>query len=296
MQGKAEKRKGCELRLDRIVLGVNGDGPRCELPAIKGFKTVKDTRVRPQGATHNYGRVRRLDSTTDAASATIQYKKRAPFLRDARVTAIADDRLGLGPDQLNNVSFGWQSHAISLVELAFDFHPEVPVDREYVLRHARFGKSRRRIDHGGPEALRFGTRSSHKLVRTYYKKEIRRFRVELEIHAPLLRKFGIRQVRDLPLIVTKLWPTHICFQIIQWRKLEAHLARRYGLKKGRRLCEEARARAERSLQRAMRFLSRYVHNPHRFLRPSKINRHIHDALERWARRFGYDAEIFSTTE
>src|SRR5260370_378937 len=83
-------------------------------------------------------------------------------------------------------------------------------------RPARFGKSRRRTNRGGPGTLRFGSRGSSKLIRCYWKEEIGRYRVELELHATLLKKFSIQKITELPLIVTKLWPAHFCFKVMRW--------------------------------------------------------------------------------
>lgn len=160
------------------------------------------------------------------------------------------------------------------------FHPFAPkklrrttlVDENYVLRHARFGKSRRRKDRGGPRTLRYGSRASSKLVRCYEKEGIGRYRVELELHAPLLRKWSIRNIADLPLVATKLWSAHFSFKVVRWDALEAHLAQRYGPEKGKKLYEKAREYAQTSLLRVNRFLSGVVHNPHRFWGSAVTNR------------------------
>jgi hypothetical protein len=231
-----------------------------------------------------------LGSTQSSSKISIQYDRQAPWLPWCRIMMIGDDQTGLTLDEIKRVLVDVPDHGISLAEIAFDFHPDTGVNQHFVLCHARFGKSQRREDRGGAN-LRFGSRRSAKLVRCYQKKEIGRFRCELELHHLLLGQFAIRNIADLPSVASKLCPAHIAFKVMRWEKLKVHLLRRYGAKRGGRFYEEARERAETSLHRLMRFLSGIVHNPHRFLGSSKANRHIHAALQRWAARFGCDEEI-----
>jgi hypothetical protein len=295
MKRGAQREPNCQIRLDRLVVGVP-DKPSGGLPQPKGFKRVGDTLVRPQGAIATYGRVRRFVSKSSSCKISIQYDRQAPWLPWCRITLIGDDWTGLTLEEIESALAEVPDHRISLVELAFDFLPGTQVDEEFVLRHGKFGKSRRRTDRGGPGTLRYGSRGSPKLVRCYRKAKLDRYRVELEIHTPLLRKWSIRKITELPLITTKLWPTHICFTGMRWEKLESHLVRRYGTGDGRRLSEGARERARVSLRKVTRFLSRSVHNPHRFLGSAVTNRHIREALQRWAVRFGLDEGFFADTE
>jgi hypothetical protein len=208
-----------------------------------------------------------------------------------RVTLIGNDETGLTPEDVNNIVLNWPGHQVSLVEIAFDFDTDT-LNEADVLQHGRFGKSRQETDRGGPGTLRYGSRLSTKLVRCYWKKQIERYRVELELHAALLKKHSIRKIADLPLIVTKLWPKHISFKVMRWEKLESHLVRRYGSQGGRRFCAGARERAEKSMYAVNEFLSGTVHNPHRFWGSSMINRDIREALYRRGEWFGFDEEAF----
>lgn len=279
----------CQLRLDRMVVGV----PHMlqhGLPQPKGFKRVMDTRVRPQGAIATYGRVRRFESESSSCKISIQYKRQAPWLPWCRITLIGDDRTGLTLDEVQSILVDVPDHTISVLELAFDFNRETQVDEQFVIRYMRFGKSRRQKNRGGPGTLRFGSRSSPKLVRCYQKKKLNRYRVELELHSSLLKRLSIRNIADLGVVATKLYPAHIAAKVIRWEKLQSHLVRRHGAREGHRLYEEARERAEKSLHRTMRFLSKVVHNPHRFVGLQVRNCHIREALLRWAAEFTVDEE------
>jgi hypothetical protein len=290
MKRGAQREPNCQIRLDRLVVGVP-DKPSDGLPQPKGFKRVGDTLVRPQGAIKTYERVRRFVSKSSSCKISIQYGRQAPWLPWCRITLIGDDRSGLTLEEIKSVLVDVPDHKISLLELAFDFHPDTEVDEDFVLRYGRFGKSRRRKDRGGPGTLRFGSRGAPKLVRCYQKQKLGRYRVELELHSALLKQYSIRNVADLPDVATKLCPAHIAFKVIRWEKLESHLVRRYGDREGKSLCQAARERAETSLQRTTRFLAGVVHNPHRFVGSGARNRHIREALQRWAAEFSLDEEL-----
>lgn len=50
------------------------------------------------------------------------------------------------------------------------------------------------------------------------------------------------------------------------------------------------------MHRVIRFLSRTVHNPHRFWGSALTNRDIREALTRWATWFGFDEETLLVTK
>jgi hypothetical protein len=281
----------CWIRLDRLVLSAVGR-VTSEMPTIAGFRVVADTRVRAQGPVVTYARVRRYRSLSTNSQITIQYGSQAPWLMPWRITLIGDDRRGLGHSEIERVVAHCLNHKVSLVEVALDFAPNTGVDWEFVLKHCQFGKSRRRFDRGGPEQLRYGGRGSSKLVRCYWKRQVGCFRVELELHSALLRRYSVCKVHQLGNVVANLCPAHVRFVSIRWSKLEPHLARKFG-GDAQRVCEEARRCAGSSLRSAARFLSREgVANVHRFLQPLRANRDIQTALRRWAEPFLRDAEVW----
>ena len=276
----------CEVRLDRLVIGADDSGNG--MPDIPGFKVVRDTRVRPQGRIATYGRVRRLRSETDCTEIYVQYEKRAPWLRDFRVNAVADDQAGLTPAHINQISSVWFNHRVITVELAFDFDGESGVDRDFILCHGRFGKSHCRFAQDEYGHVRYGTRGSPKLVRCYWKKQIGRYRVELEIHSSMLKKYGITKVTDLPSLSAKLAPAHISLKVMRWKKLKSYLVRKYGQRYGEKLWNKARGYADTSMIRTTQFLAKVVHNPHRFWGSEVRNGHIREALRDWSRAFPLD--------
>jgi hypothetical protein len=269
----------CQVRLDRLV--ICGDGHvDSAMREIKGFRVDKDFRPRRQGRITTYGRVRRYASRTSAAQIVVQYKPQCPWLKPRRITLIADDELGLTQQEIESVLADCLHHRVTLVELAVDFDLGVGIDEKFVRRHGRFGKSR--LAKGRADRFRFGSRASPKLVRFYRKESVRSFRVEVEAHAALLRKYSVSQVSDLGMLAMNLAPSHIKFCRIRWERLQAYMAQKFG-SGGQPMCEEARRRAESSLGMALRYLAQNrVPNPHRFLGSLRINGDIREALRRWA--------------
>jgi hypothetical protein len=160
------------------------------------------------------------------------------------------------------------------------------VDEAFVSRYGRFGKSRRREDLGGAGQLRLGSRGSLKLVRCYQKEALDCFRVELELHSALLRKFGVEDCRKLYVVASKLIPSHLCFLGFRWKKLARSLTRRFGSKGADILREARRRRDDVSLRDALRFLTEQgLPNAHRFLFRLEINKEVEVALRLWAKKF-----------
>ena len=227
----------------------------------------------------------KLRSTASDCQIAVQYESQLPWLTPLRITIIGDDKTGVTVENIEGVISQCQHYALSLVELAFDFTPESKMDRDFVRRHGHFGKSHRRVDRGGPGTLRYGGRSCPKLVRCYSKESLEVFRVELELHRSLLRKYGATTVSDLADLAARLVPAHLRFVCVRWKKLETYLAKKFG-KDGNRIGEEARRRADSSLRAVIRYLAQNgVPNPHRFLGSLKINRDVREALQRWAEAF-----------
>jgi hypothetical protein len=274
----------CVVRLDR--LSFTGIGSSKVPKKIGGFRMLRDFRPRTQGKVVTYGRVRTFCGTSNSALLSLQYKPVLPWLAPWRFTLIADDEDGLSPDEVESVIAQCSSHKPSMVELAFDFDQHSVVNRRFVLQHGRFGKTQRRKDRGGSGNLRYGSRRSPKLVRAYVKVGLGAFRVELEIHSGLLRKFGISSGYELGRLAAKLVPVHLQFLGFRWDSLRAYLIRKFGPLDGGQILEEVRDRAESSLHNATRYLThRGVPNTHRFLGPLRANRRIRTALRRWAKKF-----------
>jgi len=276
---------GCVIRLDRVVIS-GGDRGATKAPVVEGFRAISDTLVKPQSTEGTYLRLRRLRSRENSSQAFVQYQPKMPWLDGARITLVGDGESGITPREIRAVIANCANHRVRLVELAVDFDPATGVNGKYVRRFGRFGKSRRRDDRGGPEQERFGSRKSTKLVRSYAKRELNVYRVELELHSGLLRKCGIKKAGDLYRVASKVFPSHLDFVGVRWGKLEQYLTWRLGSQAARILGEARRRRDELSLRDALQFLSnRGVSNPHRFLKRLSLNDEIRVALRQWAEVF-----------
>jgi hypothetical protein len=272
----------CRVRLDRLVV-CGGGRVDSVLPEIQGFRVDKDFRPRMQGRIKTYGRVRRYLSRTSSAQVLLQYQPQCPWLKPWRITLIADDELGLTRQEIENALVDCLAHRVSLFEIALDFDVDAGIDEKFVRKYGRFGKSR--LCRGRAGQFKFGSRASPKMVRFYRKGSISTFRVEVETHAALLRKYSVSQVSDLGTVAMKLFPAHIKFFRIGWEKLQPYLTGKLG-SAGVSVCDEARRRSEYSMGRALRYLAQNsVPNPHRFLVSLKINRDVREALQRWAEAF-----------
>jgi hypothetical protein len=130
--------------------------------------------------------------------------------------------------------------------------------------------------------LYWGGRKSDKLVRCYYKKELARYRVEVELHSQLLKREQISILDEFEGIPDAVFPRHFQFVEVNWRRLKRHLLRK---RNGHALIAGAQLRAA-SLSRLRRYLRRHrIVNFHRFLVPLAINDKIDRALTRWIRDF-----------
>ena len=132
--------------------------------------------------------------------------------------------------------------------------------------------------------LRYGSRKAAKLVRCYWKQEINAYRVEPELHPGVLDKYDIVAVQDLPKVARAIYPKHVHFGEIDWRKLRSYLAKR-DPRDGEDIFQGALKRAK-SMRRVTQYLRRKrIPNVHRFLVPLAINAKVKQALEKWALQF-----------
>jgi hypothetical protein len=281
----------CVARLDRLIVAVRKAKAE-EVPAIKGYKVVRDTRVQRQSAVSTYQRVRQLRSATTASQIFIQYKPVQGYLPGQRITMVADDKLGITPKEIEDViGAHFRNHQVSLAEIALDFTEDSGIDEEFVLKFGKFGKTRRRRDRGGEGTLRYGSRTSPKMIRCYRKIPLGSYRVEVELHSALLRKYSITNVGQLYMVASRLASRHVRFVRIDWKRLETPLRRRLG-PDCREVLAEARRRADISSGSATRFLGRRIPNVHRYLKPLLINRDVRAALKTWAEEFFLLEQLF----
>jgi hypothetical protein len=133
-----------------------------------------------------YKRVRQLKSLVSNARLYIQHERCHGFLARMKGTLVADDRTGLTYSEVLSVFVAFSDALITMAEVSLDFPPDSAVDRDFVKRHAVFGKCQPWASRRFSATLVYGTRRSVKLVRCYRKAP--NFRVEIEFHSPWVRK------------------------------------------------------------------------------------------------------------
>ena len=290
-----QKKESCMVRLDRLIVGVPDALPE-GLPEPRGFKRTEDRWFRPQGKIATYDRVRKFKSTRNSCEVSIQYKRKVPWVPWCQIKMTADDRTGLSLEEIKSVLADCPDHKISLVELAFDFHPDTLVNEDFVRCQARFGKAKLNRRLSRPDYLVYGGRGCPKLVRCYPKREINRYRVELELHSAILRKKRIDNIVDLARVARVVYPAHIAFKIMKWKKLESHLRRRCGKVRAAELIDQARDCADVSLRKVTRFLSKSVYNVHRFWGSEATNGYVREALKRWVKDFSFNKRSLGSVQ
>lgn len=277
------RKPACTAQVDRLRI-VGGAESGTKLPWVPSFRVLRDSFVKQQSSVRTYLRCRTLLDPARGTQVFWQYLPQHRWLQPWRITFISNNQTGLLPEALLPITNHCPNYYIVLVEFAFDFDLVTGIDEDFVKRSALFGKSHPRLDRGGEGQLRYGTRSSVKLVRAYQKAVIDSYRIELELHSGLLRPQWIRQVTDLTKLCQILLPSHFQFVSIRWAALRRYLVRRFP-EAGPRTFEGTRNRAE-SIHTALAYLRRRrIHNVHRFVQPIGANRLVREAAERWAMAF-----------
>jgi hypothetical protein len=269
------------VQVDRVQLvswAPQGRTP----PRVKGFKVTQDCFVRMQTSIPTYERCRFYLSKENDAKIYWQYQRRTPFLKPWKITVVADDKTGLSYEEIDTVLRHCKYWHFLIIEVAFDFSPSTGVDRNFVRRHAIFGKSRRRQKRGTSDDLYFGSRKSDKFVRCYEKEGVDSYRVEPELHPRLLRREQIRTLDDFDGLAVTICPKHFQFVDVDWGRLERHLMQK---RHNQVLIAGARKRVN-SLARLRRFLRRHgITNFHRFLKSHPLNKKIDRAITSFIRDF-----------
>lgn len=131
------------IKIDRVqILSWARQG--WKPPKLRGFKVTRDSFVRPQTNIPTYERCRQYQSTSNGAKLFWQYYRRSSFLKPWKITIVADDKTGLSYDEIDTVLGRCRFWHFLTIEVAIDFRPSTGVNKQFVRRHAVFGKSRRR--------------------------------------------------------------------------------------------------------------------------------------------------------
>jgi hypothetical protein len=272
----------CVVRMDRCLFLAHSQN-RNAPPRFPGFRRLRDSFVRTQTTTRTYRRVSEHVNPRSGVRLFLQYQPDLPGLAPFKGTLVPLDRRGLSCADVEQVVNQFGKYRLLLLEIAFDFPRESGIDFNFVQRFGIFGKSRPNNSPLFTRSGLYGSKKAAKMVRVYPKKELDSFRVELEVHSPWLRRYGIVTLQDLAKLPQSLFPKHIRFVNMNWTALTKHLSRR-GLNSAY-IIREAKNRS--SIHAVIEFLrnSIGVHNPHRFLRTVAPSQKIFQSLKNWARVF-----------
>jgi hypothetical protein len=273
----------CEIGIDRFIFIASRKAETIP-PDIPGFCVVRDFLPRSQTTTRTYIRVRELVNPDTHTRLWVAYRPRLRGLAPFKVSVGRPDRRRFSRDELGQIVSPFTDYRLLLVEVASDFLPESCVDAKFIQRFAIFGKSRP-CPSRFPNTLRYGGRRTGKLIRCYWKKPINRFRVEVELHSLLLRRWRITQIKDLQKLPSVLCPKHFKFVTFNEKAVLQHLARR---EVSRRSQNALMHQSSQSIHAALEFLRCRlgVKNPHRFLRLHPLNEQLASAVYNWARTYG----------
>ena len=132
---------------------------------------------------------------------------------------------------------------------------------------------------------KWGTFRSSKVVRSYAKFAILRFRIEFQLNARFLRKHQINHASDFSKLATILTGKHIYFAKLDDKKLREHLQRSSLPHKTKTAILKSVAESRKSLWTTLRLLRREWHfaNVRRLLSPlPEMNGIVVGALNQWA--------------
>jgi hypothetical protein len=271
----------CSAKLDRFQFYCDED-PSHQLMGVPRFKSQPSHFIRPyeEGRFQPYGRVQWFEDKRSSMKFVVESKRREPWLPAYRVTLFADDRTGLLPEELFAVLEVIPIFKVSTIEMAFDFSPSI--SRKLLNQRVLFGKSR---PTRSVETTRYwGSRKGSKYVRLYHKKEIDRYRVELELHAKFLKSHDIKQPFEFQKFCELLPVRHIYYARFEEQKLitllrsmEMSYTEIWNILKDIALLEGDVWPTLNYLR-----LELGLKNARRLLVPLKTNRLIRDALKEWA--------------
>ena len=272
----------CEAKLDRIVLTANAI-PLEALCAIPSYRAKKPRRLWKR----LYRIVNRILGTDSIRKINIESAPNARWLAPFRITIEPRDETGLLFQDLALILELLPQFKIVLLELALDFPIQSVVDPSFVRRHLLCGKTWMRA---GGTALheKWGTFRSSKVVRSYAKFAILRFRIEFQLNARFLRKHQINHALDFAKLATILSSHHICFASLDDSKLREHLRRSALPHKTKTAILKSVAESRKSLWSTLRLLRRKWHftNVRRLLSPlPEMNGIVLSALNKWAEQW-----------
>ena len=272
----------CHVKLDRIIITAR-EVPLQELGRIPNYRARPPRRLWKQ----LYREVTRVYGTGSIRKIFIESVPNVGWLPKFRITIEPRDETGLLFQDLALILELLPQFKIVLLEIALDFPLDSIVDTSFVRQHLLCGKTWMRA---GGTALheKWGTFRSSKVVRSYAKFAILRFRIEFQLNARFLRKHGINHASDFAKLATILPGKHVYFAALEDKKLREHL-RRSGLPhKTKTEILKTVAKSRKSLWSTLRLLRQKCHfvNVRRLLSPlPEMNGIVIAALNQWAKQW-----------
>ena len=269
----------CHVKLDRIIITAR-EVPLQELGRIPNYRARPPRRLWKQ----LYREVTRIYGTGSIRKIFIESVPNVGWLPKFRITIEPRDETGLLFQDLALILELLPQFKIVLLEIALDFPLDSIVDTSFVRQHLLCGKTWMRAGGTGLHE-KWGTFRSSKVVRSYAKFAILRFRIEFQLNARFLRKHGINHASDFAKLATILSSHHIYFASLDDSKLREHLRRSALPHKTKTAILKSVAKNRKSLWSTLRLLRRRwrFSNVRRLLAPlPKMNGIVVGALNQWA--------------
>jgi hypothetical protein len=210
----------CDCKIDRVVVTASD----VSLDAIAGIPGYERKKPRPLWG-QSYRVATPINGSGSVRHVVIESERTKPCFPRYRIVIEPRDDSGLQAQDLTLILGLLTAPKIQLAEVAFDFPFGSVVDTEFVENHGVFGKSNPRRVGRIPAYDSWGSRKSAKLVKSYFKAEISAHRVELEVHAPDLRRYGINDAFGFQKFAKILPGHHIFFGKLNHPALVRQLVR-----------------------------------------------------------------------
>jgi hypothetical protein len=268
-----------EVRLDAIKVAAS-DFDKGKFRELEDYRLAYDYRLNGDPAKRLYDRARSYENTRMGMKVGVAYDPAHAWMPGCLVTMTPNDRTGMRRYELEELLAQLPNYRFLKIEVAHDFRVGSVVDAAFARKHLMIGKSRRNSE-AGTAMLHFGARRSPVFARCYWKRPIKRYRVEIEYHRPWLAKNGIKTTDDFSRLPDLTARHHIAFYRINPLKLSSCLAR-LDVPVAPAL-REVIAR-EDDLHVALHYLRHDlgVVNALRVLAPLKTNIRVERALREWA--------------
>lgn len=285
---KAKDTPACEALLHRMEFTAP-EVPEDLVLGIQGFHRT-DKRFIKRKHADDFLPYRRLTKFVTDGSIREMWVQSEPQFQDiagCKVTMLARDKSGLQPTDVLAVLELVPGTRILRIEVSFDFGFASGVNGAFVRAHALFGKSRR----NWAASLRcwdcWGSRKGAKFIRSYFKKELRVHRVELQLNPKFLRQHGIDEVFDFHRLLQILPRAHLEFFRFDPKKArhQLRLHGKWGTEFYRIVERVEEEKGDLYEQCSVLRKRGGLKNARRALCPVKTNALVCEALERWTAKW-----------